>query len=545
MVLALGAQPAGIDGAGIQRFPAATHKPFTDHLDYLEQIQVPEEIRQDLAPVLRRLAEVQPREAEVISGAPEHIFFSHRRSGGMDWYWVVNDSAEARDLRMRFPRAGVFEKWDAETGARTSLNSEDADVSLHLDPWDAFFVVRGSGLPKLAPAEPAWNAVKTIPNEKWRLTPETPLLRVPYAKEGDRAVWLAPERESNRKWWLIGPFPYDDHQGFYREYPPEREFRSDASYSGAFGFVKWKWIESPTYSVTLREALGLSGNRAMGVFYAYANVYSPKDQPAKLRTAFADGMAVWWNGKEVLREHRHSKWLLMRDEWAETRPVQLRAGWNTVLLKIEPSLMVPTAFLFRILGEDGETLTGVSYASDTSRVPATNEDQHTLTVQPPPGAADQRLVTLPAGAIPEHPVEFRAATVDFSLQSWTDSNLAFYSGSAMYETDFELTREQAAGPLAIDLGEVGVAAEAWLNGHKLGERVWRPFRFDMTGNAVSGRNHLKIRVTNSNAGWQSQGDTIYPKGSWGLRYRTELDRIPTIRPNGLEGPVRILSRGGR
>ena len=197
-----------------------------------------------------------------------------------------------------------------------------------------------------------------------------PVLRVPYAKEADWAIWLAPERESNRKWWLIGPFPYDDHQGFYREYPPEREFRSDASYTGVFGSVKWKWFESPTYSVILREGLGLSGNSAMGVFYAYANVYSPKDQPAKLRTAFADSMAVWWNGKEVLREHRHPKWLLMRDEWAETRPVQLRNGWNTVLLKIEPSLMVPTAFLFRILGDDGETLRGLSYAAYTSRVPA-------------------------------------------------------------------------------------------------------------------------------------------------------------------------------
>ena len=93
--------------------------------------------------MLRRLAEVRPREAEVISGAPEHIFFSHRRSGGTDWYWIVNDSQEARDLRMRFPRAGVFEKWDAESGARTGLNSDGAEVSLHLDPWDAFFVVQG------------------------------------------------------------------------------------------------------------------------------------------------------------------------------------------------------------------------------------------------------------------------------------------------------------------------------------------------------------------------------------------------------------------
>jgi hypothetical protein len=72
-----------------------------------------------------------------------------------------------------------------------------------------------------------------------------------------------------------------------------------------------------------------------------------------------------------------------------------------------------------------------------------------------------------------------------------------------------------------------------------------PFRFDNDWARRSGVNHLKFRVTNSHAGWQSQGDTIYLKCSWGLRYKTELDRIPTIRPNGPEGPVRILTQGGR
>jgi hypothetical protein len=87
-----------------------------------------------------------------------------------------------------------------------------------------------------------------------------------------------------------------------------------------------------------------------------------------------------------------------------------------------------------------------------------------------------------------------------------------------------------------------VAAEVWVNGRKAGERVWRPYRFDITGLVRSGLNQLRIRVANSDAGWQSQGDTIYPKGSWGLRYETELDRLKTIRPNGLEGPVRIFAR---
>ena len=105
-----------------------------------------------------------------------------------------------------------------------------------------------------------------------------------------------------------------------------------------------------------------------------------------------------------------------------------------------------------------------------------------------------------------------------------------------------LIRQDLQKPLFLDLGAVGVAAEVWLNGKKLGERAWKPFRFEMSGKAVTGMNRLKIRVSNSDAGWKSKKlNTIYPKGSWGLKYRTELDRLNTIRPNGLEGPVRILT----
>jgi hypothetical protein len=362
-------------------------------------------------------------------------------------------------------------------------------------------------------------------------------------------VWLAPERQSNPRWWLIGPFPYDDHQGFYRKYGPEDEFRADASYPGAFGPVHWKWIESPTYSVTPKDLLHLPGSKSMGVYYAYVNVYSPKAQSAQLRTAFADSMSVWWNGSQVLRVHRHPKWLFMRDEWAETRPIQMRAGWNTVLLKIGPSLMVPTSFLFRILDEDGRTFNGLTFSPAQIDPNGPKPEEKEITIDVPLGAvawADGRPVTggstvsIRTALIPEQPFEFRTGTVDFPLQSWTDSSLAFYSGAATYERDFTLTAEDVQKPLTLDLGKVGLAAEVWLNGTKIGERAWRPFRFDLGSAIIVGLNHLKIRIANSDAGWQSQGDTIYPKGSWGLRYKTELDRIPTIRPNGLEGPVSIL-----
>jgi hypothetical protein len=203
----------------------------------------------------------------------------------------------------------------------------------------------------------------------------------------------------------------------------------------------------------------------------------------------------------------------MRDVWAERRPVEVRKGKNTVLLKIEPSLMVLTAFLYRITDESGTTMRDLIYT------PADNPDSS-----------------------PEQPIAYPSTAMPFTLHSWTDDpKLAWFSGTALYETKFHLPESASRQKLVLDLGAVGVAAEVWVNGKQAGQRVWRPFRFDITGLAKPGPNTLGIRVANSDANWQCQGDTIYPKGSWGLGFKTELDRLPLIRPNGLEGPVRILA----
>ena len=188
-------------------------------------------------------------------------------------------------------------------------------------------------------------------------------------------------------------------------------------------------------------------------------------------------------------------------------------------MKIESSLAVPTAFLVRITDENGHTLRDLVYAREKSTPPRA----------PAPGPN------------PEFPIAHPAATLPFTLHCWTDDPmLAWYSGTATYETEFVLP--EAPGKIVLDLGAVGVAAEVWINGAKAGERAWRPFRFDVTRFVHRGRNTLRVRVANSDANWQSQGGTLYPLGSWGLKYRTELDRLPAIRPNGLEGPVRLIGR---
>jgi hypothetical protein len=484
------------------------HKPFMDRLNYMEQIEVPAGIQEDVQPLLNELRRVEPPQLDV---SADNVYFSRRIDGAIDWYWIVNDSDRERTVRVRLN--GAYEKWDAETGERSPVSDE-----LTFGPWDAFFLVRTENKPTPPPPPENRSLLLRLPDSGWKFTPESPYIDVPYARdENGNPVWLAPERLAIRDWYVIGPFPFDDHRGFFTAYPPEQGFDPNATYQGAFGAVRWQRFESPTYTVTLRDALEVSGSRALGIFYAYTTVDSPQDRDAEAITTFADSLMAWCNSRKILSVHRHPKWSLLRDAWAERAPVHLRRGRNEILLKIGPSLMVPTAFMFRITG------------------PPPSPGR--LSVSVPPGA----ISPAPSKIDPYYPVRFKTGTVPFTLQSWTDSALAHYSGSAMYEITFNLRQLPAGSKLELDLGAVGVAAEVWVNGMKCGERAWRPFTFDITGQAHTGANTLRVRVANSDAGWQAQGDTIYPRGSWGLHYKTELDRIPTIRPNGLEGPVRIYS----
>jgi beta-galactosidase/beta-glucuronidase len=112
------------------------------------------------------------------------------------------------------------------------------------------------------------------------------------------------------------------------------------------------------------------------------------------------------------------------------------------------------------------------------------------------------------------------------LLSWSDTALENFSGDAAYETDFTLPAGYLKHHVLLDCGEVGVAAEVWVNGQRAGVRVWKPFTFDITHLLRPGQNRLRIVVTNS------EGNKI-AVGPWRAN-------LPRIRINGLLGPVCIV-----
>ena len=329
---------------------------------------------------------------------------------------------------------------------------------------------------------------------------------------------------ANRKWWMAGPYPDDDHRGLYQAFAPESGFRAEDG---------WKWTESETAAVrtTARQ----------GVFYAFVNVWSPEARKGRAAVAVADSIKLWWNGRLELTEHLHPPFVNLRDPWSYRPAIGIRKGWNTVLLKMGGAASGANGFLFRITDEAGATLRDLVYAKEQALPERAAPRRVRLRVEAPPGTRDASIAReMEESAVPERPFTFAPATTPYTLASWTDSTLAHYSGSAIYEIDFTLAAAPAGKRVWLDLGAVGLAAEVWLNGQKAGERVWRPYELDVSRWVRRGTNHLRIRVANSNAGWMAQGHPIYERGAWGVKFASERDRLRTLRPNGLEGPVRLL-----
>ena len=134
------------------------------------------------------------------------------------------------------------------------------------------------------------------------------------------------------------------------------------------------------------------------------------------------------------------------------------------------------------------------------------------------------------------------------LISWSESphpGIRYYSGTAVYTTNFEmpsLTPDQVA---ILDLGEVADIARVFVNGDEVGVLWSPPFRTDITSFLQEGSNSLKIHVANR---WinrligdeaiavdysYQEGGTKFTEGK--LEVLPEWLQDPSLRPeNGRE-----------
>ena len=139
---------------------------------------------------------------------------------------------------------------------------------------------------------------------------------------------------------------------------------------------------------------------------------------------------------------------------------------------------------------------------------------------------------------PKTPVTFKKLS-DWTLS--TDEKIKYYSGTAIYETSFEVSNIPENEELFINLGKVNVMAEVKLNGKKVGGVWMAPYRLNATKHLKEGINTIEIEVVNL---WRNQliKDKKLPKDE---RYTWLL--VDDIRANeephssGLLGPVTIMT----
>lgn len=108
-----------------------------------------------------------------------------------------------------------------------------------------------------------------------------------------------------------------------------------------------------------------------------------------------------------------------------------------------------------------------------------------------------------------------------NLTDWKDhpdENINYYSGTAVYRKTFSWNEKvnPENQKTDLDLGEVKIVAEVFLNGQNMGVAWKKPYKLDITNALKSGENQLEIRVTNQ---WSNRliGDERFPKQDDGYR----------------------------
>ena len=588
-------------------------------------------VKEDVKEISRILENTLQQDFHLKDAArEEHVFYEHRRKNGADYYWLVNDSEDAKDYSAVFSAKGAPRKWDAETAERTPLyyhsTPEGTEVRLHFDPWDAWFlvfdpqgeaqpvrvvetnldqyfissrvgdmvVVRGSA-PLESPALSVrladaggnvWAgrvAAQVLPTIElsgaWSFTPEKKSLGAPYARrrldyrgEGEKLgwhtaeyqdvtwerQWLSRERHTIRRWALAGPYPNENHQGTVEAYAPEKGVDLDAPY--------WTRYDSDTYVVDLEKGLGIPHDKNWITSYAVSYIYAPTARKAYFKITANNSAKLWVNGQNLLDWHIHPFYYEMREDFALTRPADLRQGWNEVLVKVSKCQWANEyAFLLRVTDEQERNFDDLVFSPEKREVGSVPESPKVAAwyrIPVPPAAVGvkrpafhgpvtvyydgakldpRQEIRFPRPAegagnvlvvrvdrddeFADEPV-FLLGPTKMPPGSWTFNGLPYYSGSASYERDFELPATYHGHKLMLDCGQVGAVAAVTVNGKPAGVRVWLPYSFDITPYARPGKNTVRITVTNTMENERSVENRAF--------------RLENIKLNGLLGPVKVV-----
>lgn len=127
---------------------------------------------------------------------------------------------------------------------------------------------------------------------------------------------------------------------------------------------------------------------------------------------------------------------------------------------------------------------------------------------------------------------------------WRDAVGDDFSGSCEYVCKVTLAGDAEKGGYA-DLGDVCYIAEAYFDGHPLGEALMPPYRFDIPAELLcAGSHELRIVITNTPANRYLGTDFFERYEQWQLSpyFPKEMTYMPDTAVSGLIGPIKVMYR---
>lgn len=144
----------------------------------------------------------------------------------------------------------------------------------------------------------------------------------------------------------------------------------------------------------------------------------------------------------------------------------------------------------------GNTIWKTPFSGSLSYTEASGKSKQIKVKVPQPIELSENWeVTFPLKNLPALKKHFK------TLSSWseaTEEEIQHFSGTAIYEKEFTLSKKQLCkeNAFALDLGSVAIVAEVFINDKKV-STLWKaPFRVAIGDYVKKGNNTLKIKITN-------------------------------------------------
>ena len=455
-----------------------------------------------------------PPDFSVIEGDPDDLSFTHRKDFANDIYFIANGKPISRNGIYRFRVSGKYpEIWNPETGKITKLaqwnNNHDGttNVPFSLEPEEAVFIVfrqptkslvsisKSTALIKRPKSQP-FSDLKIIKAEYGTFLPQgiEDITAIVASKIQDGKLNIIANRAL---------CDCDPAMGYNKELRLEYSIGNKVEQIHVLerepviidgkgnGILK---IRKALFGKFKAGVKGLpDGYPTFDVTKRITSMVNAGVMEVPVNDSLTDGKTPQGNNRALRITYVAN---------GVTRTISVCNGETLVLSQDNPE---------PLLYDDGSEILWKTAYPGKLHYQTSNGDTGVVKVD-----------TIPEPVTIKGPWKLKLSSTSVGssdlilkeLKSWSlssDVNLKYYSGTATYYNEFDISGKllQDDVVLELDLGSVGVIAEIFVNGKSSGV-LWKyPFRVELNDKVKEGMNKLEIRVTNL---WPNRliGDDFIP-----------------------------------